>query len=137
MDFPGGSDSKESACNTGDLGLIPEVGKIPWRKAWQPTPLFLPGESRRQRSLTGYSPRGRKEMDTTESLLKDIEGWGFWLTLSELETSPLYKEDFNRFAGLICYRHKCCILFPVFSVSVNGITILGAEAPSTFPFPHS
>ena len=40
--FPGGSDGKESAYNEGDLGLI---GKIPWRRAWQPTPVFLPGES--------------------------------------------------------------------------------------------
>ena len=38
-----GSDSKESACNAGDLGSIPDR-KIPWRRAWQPTPVFLPGE---------------------------------------------------------------------------------------------
>ena len=36
------------------------VGKIPWRRKWQPTPVFLPGESHRQRSLAGYSPWGRK-----------------------------------------------------------------------------
>ena len=34
------------------------VGKIPWRRPWQPTPVFLPGESHGQRSLVGYSPRG-------------------------------------------------------------------------------
>ena len=43
--FPGGSNGKESACNVGDLGSIPWVGKIPWRRAWQPTPVFLPEES--------------------------------------------------------------------------------------------
>ena len=44
--FPGGSDGKGSSCNAGDLGSIPRsVGKIPWRRAWQPTPVFLPGES--------------------------------------------------------------------------------------------
>ena len=42
--FPGGSDAKESTCNAGDLSLIPEFGKLPWRRAWQPTPVFLPGE---------------------------------------------------------------------------------------------
>ena len=42
------------------------VGKTPWR-AWQPTPVFLPGESHGQRSLVGYSPRARKESDTTEA----------------------------------------------------------------------
>ena len=35
-------------------GLDPRAGKIPWRRAWQPTPVFLPGESRGQRSLVGY-----------------------------------------------------------------------------------
>ena len=40
----------------------------PWRRKWQPTPVSLPGESHGQRSLVGYSPRGRKESDTTERL---------------------------------------------------------------------
>ena len=92
--FPGGSAGKESACNAGDPGSIPRlgrspgegigytlqyswasvvvqmvknlpavqetwvdpwIGKIPWRRAWQPTPVFLPGESHGQRTLTGYS----------------------------------------------------------------------------------
>ena len=66
--FPGGSGGKESACNVGDLGSIPGWGKIPWRRKWQPTPVFLPGESHGQRGLVGYSPRGRKELDTTEQL---------------------------------------------------------------------
>ena len=38
----------------------------PWRREWQPTPVFLPGESYGQRSLAGYSPRGRKELYVTE-----------------------------------------------------------------------
>ena len=38
----------------------PWVRKILWRRAWQPTPVFLPGESQGQRSLAGYSPRGRR-----------------------------------------------------------------------------
>ena len=42
--FPGGSDSKESICNAEDLGLIPGF-KDPWKRAWQHTPVFLPGES--------------------------------------------------------------------------------------------
>ena len=45
----------------------PWVKKIPWRRVWQPTPVFLPGESHGQRSLAGYSPWGRKELDTTEA----------------------------------------------------------------------
>ena len=42
--FPGGSDGKESACSEGDLGLIPGLGRSPWRRAWQHIPVFLPGE---------------------------------------------------------------------------------------------
>ena len=45
LDFPGGSDGKESACNVGDPGFYPLVGKIPWRREWQPIPVFLPGET--------------------------------------------------------------------------------------------
>ena len=41
-------------------GCDPWVGKIPWRRKWQPTPVFLPVKSYRQRSLAGYSPRGRR-----------------------------------------------------------------------------
>ena len=44
------------------------VRKIPERRAWQPTPVFLPRESHGQRSLAGYSPLGCKESDTTERL---------------------------------------------------------------------
>ena len=43
-------------------------GKIPWRRKWQPSPVFLPGKSHKQRSLAGYSPRGHKESDMTEQL---------------------------------------------------------------------
>ena len=44
----------------------PWVGKMPWRRKWQPTPVFLPGKSHEQRSLAGYSPWGLKESDVTE-----------------------------------------------------------------------
>ena len=47
-------------------GFDPWVGKIPWRRAWQPTPLFLPLETHGQGSLASYNPWGCKESDTTE-----------------------------------------------------------------------
>ena len=47
-------------------GFDPWVRKIPWRRAWQPIPVFLPGESHGQRCLVGYSPYSHKESDTTE-----------------------------------------------------------------------
>ena len=44
----------------------PWVGKIPWRRAWQPTPVLLPGQSHGQSGLVGYSPQGCTKSDTTE-----------------------------------------------------------------------
>ena len=49
-------------------GFHPWVGKIPWRRAWQPTAEFLPGESHGQRSLAGYSQQSRTESDMTEGV---------------------------------------------------------------------
>ena len=49
--FPGGSDGAESACDAGDPGLIPWVRKTAWRREWQPTLVFLPGEFHGQSSL--------------------------------------------------------------------------------------
>ena len=60
---------KNAPANGGDVkrcGFDPWVWKIPWRRAWQPTPVFLPGESHRQRSLEGYSLWGFKELNMTE-----------------------------------------------------------------------
>ena len=59
--FPGGAFGKEPACQCRKLkrlGFNPWVEKIPWRKAWQSTPVCLPGKSHGQRSLAGYSPWG-------------------------------------------------------------------------------
>ena len=67
MGFPGGSDSKESACNVGDLGFIPGLGRLPGqRRARQPTPVFWPGEFHGQRSLAGYGPCSHKKSDMTK-----------------------------------------------------------------------
>ena len=65
--FPGGSDGKESTCNV-ETQSSPWVGKVPWRREGQPTPVFLPGEFHGQRSPVGYSPWGHKESDMTEQL---------------------------------------------------------------------
>ena len=78
MGFPGG---KESACNAGDLDSIPGS----WKRAWQLTPIFLPGESRGQGRLVGYSPWGHKESDTTERL-----------TLKEATLRITYRESPKR-----------------------------------------
>ena len=59
LGFPAGSSGKEPTCQCRGHkrhGFNPWVRRIPWRRAWQPTPVFLPGESLGQRSLAGYSP---------------------------------------------------------------------------------
>ena len=71
LPFPSGLprslSSKESACQCRRCRFNPRVRKMPRRRKWQPTPVFLPGESRGQRTLVGYNPRGHKESDTTEA----------------------------------------------------------------------
>ena len=56
---------KESTCQCRRHRFNPWVRKVPWRRKWQPTPLFLPRKSQGQRSLAGYSPWGCKESDIT------------------------------------------------------------------------
>ena len=63
----------QSACECRNEGSIPWVGKIPWRRKWQPT-LVLPGKSHAQRSLVGCSPWGRKESDMTDGLTQTCGG---------------------------------------------------------------
>ena len=67
-------------------GFDPRVGNIPWRRKWQPTLVFLPGESHGQRSLVGYRHGVSKELDATE-----------WLTLSLMHKCEIY----------ITYTPKC------------------------------
>ena len=71
--FPDSSNSKESACNVWDPGLIPElkgyVGEV------QSTPLFFPGEFRGQKSMMGFSPWGHKELGTSEQLTHIYIHW--------------------------------------------------------------
>ena len=68
LGFPGGSDGKASAYNVRDSGFDRWVGKILWRRKWQPIPVLLPGKSHRWRSLVGYSLWGCKESDMSERL---------------------------------------------------------------------
>ena len=112
--FPGDTSGKEPACHlrrSKRLGFDPWVGKIPWRRAWQPTPVFLPGESHGQGSLVGYVPqdcrvrhewsdlaqhskRGVHIVNAIFSLsyvTMSIYFLGFgWFPLSNLSSSPLF-----------------------------------------------
>ena len=76
--FPGGSDNKSVCLQCGRPWFDPWVGKIPWRRKWQSTLVFLPRKFHGWQSLVGYSPRGCKESDTFE-----------WLSLSSCEVIQL------------------------------------------------
>ena len=72
--LPGWLSGKESACQCRRLRFDHWAGKIPRKRAWQPTPVFLPGESHGQRSLVGYR-WGHKESDTTEHVCPCLHLW--------------------------------------------------------------
>ena len=95
LGFPGGASGKEPTyqCRRPKRhGFNPWVGKIPWRRAWQPTPVFLPGESHGQGSLAGYSPWGHKESDMTEATMHawQVICQAFFL---EMFLKILFRED--------------------------------------------
>jgi len=71
MGFPAGASGKDPTCQFRDIKthqVNTWVRKIAWRRVWQPILAFLPRESHGQRSLVGYSPKGPKELDTTEAI---------------------------------------------------------------------
>ena len=72
LSFPGGSDGKESACNTGDVGWIPGAGRSSGKGNGSPLQYSCLENSVDKRSLVGYSPWGRKESDTTEQLKDNL-----------------------------------------------------------------
>ena len=62
LEFPAGASGKEATCHCRrckKCEFDPWVGKIPWRRVWQTTPVYLPGESQGQRSLASYGPSKR------------------------------------------------------------------------------
>ena len=73
LELPRWCSGKESTCQCPckRQDFDPWVGKIPWSRKWQPTPVFLPGKSHEQWRLASYSLRGHRESDTTEQLSTD------------------------------------------------------------------
>ena len=69
--FPWWFSGKEFACQCRRWQFDPWVRKIPWRRKWQPTPVFLSGKSQGERSLVGYGPWGCKESEMTKQLIHE------------------------------------------------------------------
>ena len=99
--LPDGSDGKESAWNAGNLASIPGSRRYPGEGNGNPTPVLLPGESRGQRSLLGYSPWGCKE-------------WYDWTTLFALD-----HEKHKNILWFNCMKAWSVFYFPVFSWLLN------------------
>ena len=105
-DFPGGSDGKSICLQCGRPGFDPWVGKIPWRRKWQPTPVLLPGKSHGQRSLAGCSPWGRKELDMTSLSLSLSTS----ITYRNSAPLQLFIVDVTELHILCAPKHKLTIL---------------------------
>ena len=80
----------------------PWVGKIPWSRKWQTTPVFLPGKSHGQRSLAGYSPWGHKESDTSEASTCTLL-CSLYAKLGMLQNSKQDRQK-NCIEGLLCSK---------------------------------
>ena len=117
MALPSSTTAKEPACQRRRCrrqGFHPWVTEIPWRRKWQPTPVFLPGESHGRRSVVGYSPWGRKQLDMTKQLhflfLSFLYLWILSLRLHGADgTLPFYIRDLS-----ICgFRYLRGLLEPI------------------------
>ena len=126
--FPGG---RLRIClpiqETQETGFDPWVRKIPWRRKWQPTPIFLPGEFHGQRSLVGYSPWGRKESDTTDYKSTILQFPNVWLKnkMAHLFSFSDIKKDLKRYGlsdhklSLVNYVAICYLPSKTFGTSGN------------------
>ena len=107
--FPGGSDGKSVCLQCRRPGFDPWVGKIPWRRKWQPTPVPLPGKSHGWRSLGGYSPWGRLSDFTSLWTIGNL-GMIYLLTATgNLNLSPV--SDFSPKSGfqkLLQFKAQWC-----------------------------
>ena len=118
--------SKDSSCQYRSCRTCrfdPWVGKILWRRKWQPTPVFLPGKSHGQRSLAGYCPWVCKESDTTEHARRHAVIFLVWIALFPQVPDPPHLEHSHscndsalspaqKWGGkenLVCGAHAVCL----------------------------
>ena len=95
----------ESACQCRRFRFDHWVGKILWRRKWEPTPVFLPGKSHGQRSLTGYSPWGCRKLETTLWLRTHIyTSPHFWTSLPSFPSHPSRSSRNTKQSSLCCVQ---------------------------------
>ena len=95
--FPGGSVVQNLLANAGDMGSIPGLGRFPGVGNWQPTSAFLPGKSRGQRSLAGYSPWGHKRVGSN-------------LATSHTNTCFYYENSYTFSIIISKYQGAACLI---------------------------
>ena len=104
--FPGGSDSKVSVCNAGDLGSIPGSGRSPGEGKWQSTPALLLGKSHGWRSLIGYSPWGCKELDIF-FIHSPIDGhWGCFHILAIVKNAVIMEMEMATHSSILAGKFR-------------------------------
>ena len=128
LGFPGGSVVKNSPANAGDTGdmiLIPWVQKIPWSRKWQPISVFLPGKFHGQRSLVGYSPWGRKELDMTGRVCTHTRCWLYFSS----QFLQLLEAWLSIFFVIECpvKEVKCISPMAVFSTKFNNADLFNSD----------
>ena len=104
------------------LRFYPWVRKIPWRRKWQPTRVFLSGESRRQRRLVGYSPWGRKESDTNTLHFLLKKTWKPSITIGNLRNDACGMYKYMYLAHLVKSLYR--LILPMCSALSSGSNCL-------------
>ena len=130
MGFPSGANDEEPACQCRRHkrhGFDPWVGKIPWWRAWQPIPIFLPGEAHGWRSLAGYSLQSHKSQTRLKGLSTHI--WSHLLSLlrhsqhgSQTVESQLSECMYNRHLSCLSSIPSSLVPFP-FPFSIHRVLV--------------
>ena len=126
---------KNLPANAGDRrdgGLVPGSGRFPWRRAWQPTAVFLPGESHEKKRLAGYSPWGHKESDTTK-MMEHTHGQLSSNNLPGLHTSD-WSSIWNDSPAFLPLRFLGGNSVPDSQRCSRFNNLLGIQSPITWPF---
>ena len=113
--------SKEFTCQCRTQGFNPWIGKIPWRRKWQPTPVFLSGKSHGQRSLAGYSLWGPRIRKTTTKPLPCSVGHGDLLLAFYVLTWTMYSW-WTLCKILVCHFDVCSFVYKCIEVCLQLLT---------------
>ena len=129
--FPGGSDGKSICLQCGRPEFDPKVGKITWRRKWQPTPVLLPGKFHRWRSLIGCSPWDRKELHTTERLhfLTFFLFWTITICIADFEYASCTSLAFEkRFSSVQSLSHVRLFATPWIAALQASLSITNSQS---------